>query len=108
MVIRIKDGEFVDDYDRILNLRGVNVAGSSKIPYNSNSISGSSGSEVTFVGRPFPLSEASLHFTRLRACGYTFIRFIVTWEAIEHAGPGIYDTEYLDYIRQVLAKAREF
>jgi hypothetical protein len=107
MVIRIKDGEFVDEYGRILNLRGVNVAGSSKIPYNSNSIS-SSGSEVTFVGRPFPLSEASLHFTRLRACGYTFIRFIVTWEAIEHAGPGIYDTEYLDYIRQVLEKASEF
>jgi hypothetical protein len=109
MVIRIKDGEFVDEYGRILNLRGVNVAGSSKIPYNSNNINGgSSGSEVTFVGRPFPLSDASLHFTRLRACGYTFIRFIITWEAIEHAGPGIYDTEYLDYIRQVLEKASEF
>ncbi len=107
-MIRIKDGEFVDEYDRILNLRGVNVAGSSKIPHNGNSISGSSGRDVTFVGRPFPLSEAALHFTRLRACGFTFIRFIVTWEAIEHAGPGIYDTAYLDYIRQVLEKASQF
>ncbi|KAL3761098.1 hypothetical protein ACHAWU_001367 [Discostella pseudostelligera] len=110
MVILIKDGEFVDEHGRILNLRGVNVAGSSKIPYTSNNISSGTngGKDVTFVGRPFSLSEASLHFTRLRACGYTFIRFIVTWEAIEHAGPGIYDTEYLDYIRQVLEKAKEF
>ena len=60
---------------------------------------------VTFVGRPFPLSEAHEHFARLRRWGLTFsefshtnvnhetsidnfqVRFLVTWEAVEHAGP---------------------
>jgi len=114
MVIRIKDGEFVDDHGRILNLRGVNVGGSSKIPSNGTASNDwlldakSSKFTASFVNRPFPLSEADLNFTRLRACGFTFIRFIVTWEAIEHAGPGIFDTDYLDYIRQILEKANEF
>lgn len=58
---------------------------------------------VTFVGRPFPLEEAPEHFSRLRRWGLTFstslhsltffrhgntllVRFLVTWEAVEHAG----------------------
>ncbi|KAF5384366.1 hypothetical protein D9615_003481 [Tricholomella constricta] len=58
---------------------------------------------VTFVGRPFPLEEAPEHFARLRRWGLTFIRFLVTWEAVEHAGPGIYDMEYLTYVRNLLS-----
>ncbi|CCM01373.1 uncharacterized protein FIBRA_03423 [Fibroporia radiculosa] len=58
---------------------------------------------VTFVGRPFPLEEAPEHFSRLRRWGLTFIRFLLTWEAVEHAGPGIYDMEYLDYVRELLS-----
>ncbi len=61
---------------------------------------------VTFVGRPFPLEEAHEHFSRLRRWGLTFctylyarflaclqyskVRFLVTWEAIEHDGPYVY------------------
>eukprot|EP00581_Thalassiosira_minuscula_P007728 CAMPEP_0183710176 /NCGR_PEP_ID=MMETSP0737-20130205/5985_1 /TAXON_ID=385413 /ORGANISM="Thalassiosira miniscula, Strain CCMP1093" /LENGTH=697 /DNA_ID=CAMNT_0025938399 /DNA_START=76 /DNA_END=2169 /DNA_ORIENTATION=+ len=107
MGIRIKDGEFVDEHDRILNLRGVNLSGSSKIPSNKSNINWLDTRSVTFVNRPFPLSDAPLHFARLRACGFTFLRFIVTWEAIEHEGPGIYDVDYLAYIRQILEVASE-
>ncbi|CAE7100847.1 unnamed protein product [Rhizoctonia solani] len=38
----------------------------------------------------------------------TDIQFNVTWEAIEHEGPGKYDTEYLDYLRKLLSLLPEF
>ncbi|KAF8328941.1 hypothetical protein F5887DRAFT_132385 [Amanita rubescens] len=41
---------------------------------------------VTFVGRPFSLEEAHDHFSHLRRRGLAFLRFLVTWEAIEHNG----------------------
>jgi hypothetical protein len=62
---------------------------------------------VSFVDRPFPLEEADEHFNRLRSWGFTFLRLTVTWEAIEHSGPGIYDTAYLDYLEAVVRKAGE-
>jgi aryl-phospho-beta-D-glucosidase BglC (GH1 family) len=62
---------------------------------------------VSFVGRPFPL-EADEHFARLRAWGFNFLRLLVTWEAIEHAGPSLYDETYLDYLRAVAARAGDF
>jgi hypothetical protein len=39
------------------------------------------------------------HFACLRAWGLTFERLVLPWEAIEHAGPGVYDREFLDYLR---------
>jgi hypothetical protein len=57
------------------------------------------------VGRPFPLKDADEHFARLRAWGLTCLRFQITWEAIEHAGPGIYDQAYLDYVYEIIKRA---
>jgi hypothetical protein len=105
--ISIKNGQFIDDNGRILNLRGVNLSGSSKRPFNYTDLNQDPKS-TTFVGRPFPIEDAPEHFVRLAACGLTFVRFIITWEAIEHAGPGIYDKEYLDYVRAVCSKANEY
>ncbi|KAL7548432.1 hypothetical protein ACHAWF_011718 [Thalassiosira exigua] len=104
--VHIADGEFVDEHGRVLNLRGVNLGGTSKIPVDRASLDPQAA--PSFVGRPFPLPEAPLHFRRLRACGFNVVRFIVTWEAIEHAGPGKYDDDYLDYVREVLQVAEEF
>ncbi|MCB0034991.1 MAG: cellulase family glycosylhydrolase, partial [Anaerolineales bacterium] len=55
-----------------------------------------------------PAPEADEHFERLRHWGFNCLRFLVTWEAIEHAGPGLYDLVYLDYLQKMVAKAGEY
>jgi len=111
--MHIKNNVILDDENRVLILRGVNLGGDSKKPC------GPAGSEtspefldkrgnVSFVGRPFPAEEAESRFEQLKKAGMTFLRFIVTWEAIEHEGPGIYDEEYLAYLRKILLAAEKF
>jgi hypothetical protein len=63
--------------------------------------------EASFVGRPFPEEEAEAHFARLRRWGLSFVRFVITWEALEHQGPGLYDEAYLAYLRKVLLAAEK-
>ncbi len=112
-MIKLDGNQFKDEAGRTLLLRGVNLGGSSKVPRRPD---GSTWNlegfydhrNVSFVGRPFPLEEADEHFSRLRDWGFSFIRFLVTWEAVEHDGPGIYDREYLEYLRAVLQKAAEY
>jgi hypothetical protein len=109
-LIRIAGPHFVDEWNRRLLLRGVNLGGSSKIPFRPDGATYRREGfldhrSVSFVGRPFPLEEADGHLGRLRAWGFTFLRLLVTWEAIEHAGPGEYDEEYVDYVRAVAEKA---
>ena len=108
--MKIDLSDIKDEFGRTLMLRGVNLGGSSKVPFTPNGATYRQENfydhkNVSFVNRPFPLAEADEHFGRLRSWGFTFLRFLVTWEAIEHAGPGIYDQEYLDYVKAILEKA---
>ncbi len=107
------DGIWIkDSLGRVLILRGVNVDGLCKVPAKPDGATHLKEGffdweDVSFVGRPFPLEEADEHFSRLAEWGQTFVRFLITWEAIEHAGPGQYDEEYLDYVRAIVQKAGE-
>jgi hypothetical protein len=109
------DGWFQDSLGRVLLLRGVNLGGASKVPVSPDGatfrgIGDPNWTEghrsVSFVGRPFPLEQADDHLARLRAWGLTFVRFVVTWEAVEHAGPGVYDHDYLQYVLTVVRRMR--
>lgn len=113
--IQIEGGRFVDDTGRTLLLRGVNLSGASKLPALPVSASSThiplsdstfyDHANVSFVGRPFPLEQADEHFSRLRLWGLTFIRLLVTWEAVEHTGPGQYDSEFLEYLLALVRRA---
>ncbi|PYI19682.1 glycosyl hydrolase [Aspergillus violaceofuscus CBS 115571] len=111
--LRIDGQTFKDANNREITLRGINVAGESKYPKNPDTPSYISDSffdadNVSFVGRPFSLDEAHTHFARLRKWGYNTIRYIFTWEAIEHEGPGKYDDEWIAFTIEVLRIAKQY
>ncbi|MDR3633773.1 MAG: cellulase family glycosylhydrolase [Isosphaeraceae bacterium] len=102
---------FLDDRGRALLLRGVNVGGSSKTPtgcHPRDAADPSGASAVRFLGRPFPPAEADEHFGRLRHWGFNVVRLLTTWEAIEHAGPGVHDEAYLDHFAAIVRKAGDY
>ncbi len=108
--MEIRGDRFVDDAGRGLILRGVNLGGSSKVPFSPDGRTHIregfyEGKDVSFVGRPFPAAESDEHFARLAGWGQRFERFLVTWEAVEHGGPGIYDSSYLDYLETIVESA---
>lgn len=99
--------------NRTILFKGVNLGGGTKLPVGNTSHERNGywvdyDRQVSFIGRPFPLEEADQHFARLANLGFNLLRFIVTWEAVEHKGPGIYDEEYLDYVVKVLKKCGEY
>ncbi len=113
MKLKIKNEWFVDEEGRTVLLRGVNLGGSSKVPFTPNGATHiktdfSDYRDVSFVSRPFPLKEADEHFSRLKHWGFNCLRFLITWEAIEHKGPREYDREYLDYLEEVLKVAESY
>jgi hypothetical protein len=114
-LLHIAGHRFLDSHNREVILHGINVSGDCKLPYIPNLPSHIStnffeGDQVSFVNRPFTLESAPTHFARLRRWGYNTIRYIYTWEALEHAGPGKYDEEFINYTVEVLkiAKAYQF
>lgn len=111
--LHVEDGHLVDEDARKRILKGINVDCSMKLPvepfmtsYEGNCADPTNiffeGETVSFVGRPFPLEDAELHFHRIKLWGYNTIRYLVTWEALEHAGPGKYDEDFIDYTVEVL------
>ena len=116
--LRAVGDRFVDGEGRHVQLHGVNLA--TKVPSkpvpmpthldqevaaDGTTCDFFDGRSVSYVGRPFPLEEADVHLSRLRGWGLNCLRFNVTWEALEHAGPGEYDHEYISYVRAVLERA---
>ena len=82
------DGDyFKDAQGRIVILRGVNVAGNSKVP--------------DFM----PITSGDM-LDPLPGWGFNTIRLLFTWEALESTRC-TYDADYLDYYEQVVIWARE-
>jgi hypothetical protein len=111
--MKITDNRLIDKEGRTLILRGVNLGGGSKTPFGPpgwglDPDSLKNPESASFTGKPFPLEEAESHFERLCRAGLNFLRLIVTWEALEHSGPGLYDEEFLAYLRKILLAAEKW
>lgn len=110
------NGQFVDSKGRIIQLRGVNLDPSVKVPrepylpthdIQNESIYYDKAGDVDFTGHPMPLKDIESHVNRIRSLGYNAIRYLFSWEAIEHEGPGIYDFKYMDFTIELLQKVNE-
>lgn len=108
-LIDVAGNRFVDADGRQMILRGVNLGGDCKVPWpdGGTHLPGDFADHraVSFVNRPFPLEEADAHLARIAGWGFNILRLLVTWEAIEHRGPGDFDHAYLDYVAGVCRAA---
>ena len=112
-VLRIDRTRFRDRHDREVTFRGINVSGEAKFPRRPDLPTHIQdgffdGDNVSFVGRPFDEDEAHTHFARLKRWGYNSIRYVFTWEAIEHGGPGIYDDDFVQSTIDTLRIAKSY
>lgn len=112
MQVKVDGRWFKDEHGRTVFLRGINLGGSNKLPTTPEGATHIKDDffdvdNLSFVGRPFPIDEADEHFRRLRHWGLDFLRFVVTWESLEHDGPGEYDDDYIDYLEAIIEKAYE-
>ncbi|TKJ22945.1 MAG: hypothetical protein CEE43_04315 [Promethearchaeota archaeon Loki_b32] len=77
MKLKIKNEEFIDEEGRSVLLRGMNLGGSSKVPFSPNGATHiktdfTDHRNISFVGRPFPIKEAVEHFS-LKSIGVLII-----------------------------------
>ena len=111
--LRIDGATFRDPQNREVTLHGINVAGDAKYPAHPDVPSHEpqhffDGDTASFVDRPFALADAHTHFSRLKRWGYNCIRYIYTWEALEHAAPGEYDEDFIQHTIGILRVAKEY
>lgn len=111
--LAIEDGQFRDGHGRQVVLRGINVSGDAKLPSEPEQPShiGDNffdGDNVTFHKRPFTKDDSHLHFSRLKRYGFNTIRYVFTWEAVEAAGPGKYDEEFIQHTIEILRIAKRY
>jgi hypothetical protein len=99
------------DTGRVFHMNGINFASNTKLPKQPVQKTHfrpddcgfyDDADQISFVGKPFPLNHAYEHISRIKQCGYNTIRFVTTWESIEHEGPRIYDVDYADYLVEML------
>ena len=63
----------------------------------------------SWIGRPFPRSEAKKLYSRSFMRGVLIVyAFLTNWEAIEHAGPYEYDEAYLEYLSEMISLAGQY
>jgi hypothetical protein len=77
---------------RVVTLRGVNLGSDAKNPTNPHIPSHISkglfdADDVSFVGAPFALTDADEHLGRIKGYGFNVVRFVFSWEALEHLAP---------------------
>ncbi|MDR2104009.1 MAG: hypothetical protein LBP42_07910 [Treponema sp.] len=97
--MNVQDRYITDDAGRILMLRGCSLGEGPSNPAPGGADLGRGGE--------FSPEEAEEHFALLSSRGFTFIRLPLTWEALEHEGPGIYDEAYPAYLRKILLIAEK-
>jgi hypothetical protein len=110
--IRLEGTRLRDSLGREITFRGINIDAGSKLPRHptqtSHDKTGFFNTDVSFVDRPFTEDQAHVHFARLKRWGYNVIRYIFTWEALEHAGPGIYDYDFIAHTVKILRIAKSY
>ncbi|KAM0754061.1 glycoside hydrolase [Meredithblackwellia eburnea MCA 4105] len=107
---------FRDTSGRTVLLRGINLASSAKTPKGQpgQQLAGfwqhAKDGQLSFVGRVLDIEDGSadIHLQRLRSWGFNCLRYVTTWESIEHQGPGKYDRDYIDYTVKLLRKCKEY
>ncbi|MDR1352454.1 MAG: hypothetical protein LBK05_04135 [Treponema sp.] len=60
---------------------------------------------VELEGRPFPPEGAESCLKQISAGGAGFIRFMLPWTALAGGEPGVYNEEYLAYLRKIFLAA---